>query len=106
MSSPNPVSPDNASIDPTCVPGGAGRARRINRLCDEFEDAWRGEHRPAIEAFLAQAAADERDELLRELIGLEIEFRRRAGERPDINDYCRRFSGHTAVVESVNDDTM
>lgn len=60
------------------------RARHINRLCDQFEAAWDDESRPSIESFLSQAHAEDRDELLRELIGLELAFRRRAGERPEL----------------------
>ncbi len=84
------------------------RARHINRLCDQFEAAWDDESRPSIESFLSQAHAEDRDELLRELIGLELAFRRRAGERPELSEYRRRFVGHSDAVAAatVGDETL
>lgn len=83
-------------------PDTLNRARHINQLCDEFEIAWRRTPRPVIETFLALAADSERDELLRELIGLEAEFRRRAGERPELDDYRRRFADRQTIIDSVD----
>lgn len=78
------------------------RARHINQLCDEFEVAWRRTPRPVIEEFLALAPETERDDLLRELIGLEAEFRRRAGEQPKLDEYRCRFADRQHIINSVD----
>lgn len=95
-----------ATNQATAGPDTMNRARHINQLCDEFEIAWRRTPRPIIEEYLARAADSERDELLRELIGLEAEFRRRAGERPELDDYRRRFADRQDVIDAVDQDAF
>jgi WD40 repeat protein/serine/threonine protein kinase len=65
--------------------------RRIDEACDRFEDAWAAGRRPPIEGFLSAAGDSQRTPLLRELILLEIHYRRQAGEDPHPTDYCERF---------------
>lgn len=52
------------------------RDRRIDRACDEFETAWLTGQCPQIEEFLARVAEEDRTELARELIPLELHHRR------------------------------
>src|SRR5262245_18247602 len=54
--------------------------RAIDAACDRFEATWRAGPRPRIEDFLAEVSQDQRPTLLRELIAVEIELRRAAGE--------------------------
>jgi serine/threonine-protein kinase len=78
------------------------RARRIHRICEDFETRWRGGERPRIEEMLARAIdGDDRDALLEELLILEIELRREGGERPSCGEYEPRFAGSAARVESA-----
>jgi serine/threonine-protein kinase len=76
-------------------------ARRLNPVCDRFEDAWLAGGRPRLEDFLAEAAPDERAALLGELLGLEIDYRVERGERPRAEEYHVRFPGHTDLVAEV-----
>jgi serine/threonine protein kinase/WD40 repeat protein len=69
----------------------AGEAR-IDEICDRFEQAWKAGSRPRIEDYLGDCAEPERSVLLRELIALEIDYRRRAGEQPQAEEYRARFS--------------
>jgi WD40 repeat protein/serine/threonine protein kinase len=59
-------------------------ARRIDEICDRFEATWKAaisaEERPHIEDFLAGIAETEREALLRELIPLDVCYRRLRGE--------------------------
>jgi eukaryotic-like serine/threonine-protein kinase len=64
---------------------------RLEHACDRFEAAWRGGERPWIEDFLGDPAAPERVEILRELLVLELTYRRLAGERPTREEYRARF---------------
>src|SRR4051794_33373163 len=88
--------------DPDRPPeGNDPAAERIDVLCDRFEAAWRSGPRPTIEATLASAPRVEPPELLRELLALEIELRRREGERPQTSEYLARFPRHRDLVVST-----
>ena len=52
---------------------------KADRICDEFERAWK-KGRPSLEAFLTNAAVDCRPHLLLELLGVDLPYRRRADE--------------------------
>jgi serine/threonine-protein kinase len=71
----------------------------IDALCLRFESAWQAGERPAIEAYLAEAPAEARAALLRELLELELAYVRRAGERPTLDAYRRRFPEHAELLE-------
>jgi serine/threonine protein kinase len=76
-------------------------ARSVDRLCDRFEAAWRGGDRPPIETFLVDAPHAARAAALRELIALEVEYRRRAGETPRPDEYETRFGESSEMIASV-----
>jgi serine/threonine-protein kinase len=67
------------------------QARRINDVCDRFEHAWQAGPRPRIEDHLGDTPEPERSALLRELIALDMAYRRRAGEQPQLAEYHARF---------------
>jgi tetratricopeptide (TPR) repeat protein len=67
------------------------RIRRADQECDRFEAAWKAGHRPNIENQLAVVPAPERPALLRELILLEVDYRRLAGENPQADEFLARF---------------
>ena len=68
------------------------QARRVDQRCDEFAVAWQA-GQPRIEDFLADVPEPERAVLLRELVLLDIEFRRSA----QVADYRDRFPGLDAA---------
>jgi tetratricopeptide (TPR) repeat protein len=69
--------------------------RHVEQVCDRFEAAWQApaaaDHRPRIEDFLGDAPEAVRPVLLRELIALELDYRRQQGEDPKLEDYNERF---------------
>ena len=73
-------------------PGDVSLARRVDRACDRFESAWLAHEPVRIEEFLESCADEDRLALLRELIALEVYYRRRAGESCQPEDYASRFS--------------
>jgi tetratricopeptide (TPR) repeat protein len=79
---------------------------QVDKICDRFEDAWKQGQRPRIEDYLAILAEPGRSTLLRELIKLDIVYRRRAGENPTAEDYRERFpnldppAADSTVIES------
>jgi tetratricopeptide (TPR) repeat protein len=70
-------------------------AKRIDALCERFELAWQqavaGGPRPRMEEFLSGARGAEPAALLRELVALEVAYRRRLGETPQGQEYRARF---------------
>jgi hypothetical protein len=66
-------------------------AVELNRACDAFEGAWRSRCRPAIEPAVAALSDEVRAAAVRELVELDVYYRRRAGEHPVPADYAGRF---------------
>ena len=56
-------------------------AQRVDAVCYRFVKALQEAQRPRIESFLGEAPHPERAALLRELIPLEADYRRRQGEK-------------------------
>jgi serine/threonine-protein kinase len=67
--------------------------QRINEVCGRFESAWRAGRRPRIEDYLGETPEPERSALTGELVALEIDYRRQAGEAPTADEYLARFPG-------------
>jgi hypothetical protein len=74
---------------------------RVNERCDRFEVAWRAGERPRIEDYLADPREPERGLLLRELLALELSYRRRHGETPTPDTYLHRFPEHAELVQAA-----
>jgi WD40 repeat protein len=72
-------------------------AREVDQVCTRFEVAWQGVGqggpRPRIEDYLAEAPEPARPVLFRELIAVEVAYRRRLGEAIGLEDYADRFPG-------------
>lgn len=66
-------------------------AVRVDARCDEFEQALAAGHSPDIESFLTDLPSDERQALLVELLGLEVDCRVARREQPTVSDYATRF---------------
>jgi serine/threonine-protein kinase len=68
-------------------------ARLLDRACDAFEAAWRAGRRPDVGAAVAGLPAAVRATALREMVQLDIFYRRGAGEEPTAADYSGRLPG-------------
>ena len=82
------------------------RLQRLNLQCNAFEAAWNTGDTPSIEGFLATVAEEDRADLLRMLIPLDIEYRVQRGDEPLPEDYGERFEGieESWVRETIRDD--
>src|SRR5271167_3076640 len=79
-----------------------GERTWIDEAADRFERDWkRGGDRPRIEEFLAQEAGPRRALLLQELLRVERELRKGAGETPGPREYRQRFADDRAAVDAV-----
>src|SRR5262249_22266157 len=59
----------------------------VDEVADRFDAAWQRGPRPHIAAFLGDEAGERRTALLRELVKIDLEYRWKAGESPDLEDY-------------------
>lgn len=73
----------------------------IEELCDRFEASWQSGNQPRIEDLLEDVGESARARLLRDLLPLDLEYRRDRGERPTTSEYLVRFSLYKDAVQSV-----
>ena len=64
---------------------------RINQVCDRFEQAWQSGAEPDIESVLADSEPVDRPVLTRELIAIEIRYRRQRDIDVSLQDFQQRF---------------
>jgi serine/threonine-protein kinase len=74
---------------------------RFEKVCTRFEAAWKTGSRPSVEDFLDGAEGVERLARLRELLYLDVHYRRQSGEGPSPQEYESRFPDATAIVAEV-----
>jgi eukaryotic-like serine/threonine-protein kinase len=79
----------------------ATRAEELDRACDRFEAEWRSGDPPDLAAYLARAEGGERAVLARELIAIDVHWRRRVGEHPVLAEYLTTFPCGEATINSV-----
>lgn len=70
-------------------------------VLDHFEEAWRGGKRPQLSDYVAQVPLAQREGLLRELLRLDSDYRREAGETPQPSDYTALLPQHRTVILEV-----
>src|SRR6478672_4577630 len=76
--------------------------KEIDRICDAFEMAWRSDARPAISDFVGQATESQQSKLFYELLLVDLECRRNAGEQPSREEYLRAYPKFSSQIEGVN----
>jgi WD40 repeat protein/tRNA A-37 threonylcarbamoyl transferase component Bud32 len=65
------------------------QARQIDAVCNRFEAAWKSGNPPTIESFLTGWSGSERHVLLRELVLLDVYYRRQCGPPAEADVYHR-----------------
>jgi eukaryotic-like serine/threonine-protein kinase len=76
-------------------------ARRVDHICDRFEEDWLAGREPRIEQFLAGAPESARPALVQELLRVELETRCRRGNPPALEEYRPRFPEHLGLISSL-----
>jgi WD40 repeat protein/tRNA A-37 threonylcarbamoyl transferase component Bud32 len=78
---------------------------RIEEVCSRFEAAWQAADSaataPRVEEHLSAADGPERAALLRELLRLDVHYRRRHGESPGADDYTARCPSDAPAVRAL-----
>src|SRR5262249_54513858 len=77
------LSPGPRPLDPS-IP----LAQRVDEACDRFEAAWMRGERPRVEDFLTGLDDGECPAFLRELLKIDLAYRRGHGEQPRFREYC------------------
>src|SRR3954470_12738543 len=84
------------------LPRSAGR--HVDRVCDQFEEAWLAGQQPPVEEYLGDTPEPERSALLRELLILDLDYRRRRGQRPTPEEYRVRFPEYRELIRTLLPD--
>ncbi len=83
---------------------------KLDEVRQRFEDAWRNGLQPSLSRYLQEASAVDRATLFADLLGIELELRRDAGESPEVSEYQRTFPSYAsnvaAVFEEAADDAV
>jgi serine/threonine protein kinase/tetratricopeptide (TPR) repeat protein len=86
------------SVDRAEAEGLSPTIGRIESVCDRFEAAWQRAPRPRIEDYWLETDGTH---LLRELLVLDLVYRARSHDRPNLGEYRSRFVGHPGVIRSA-----
>ncbi len=78
------------------------RARRIDRVCDEFEDSWRSGSEPRLETYLEPGSEADVD-LFFELVRIDIAYRQKAGQDPDLSHYASRYPQYESALSDLKE---
>ncbi|HEX4000722.1 MAG TPA: protein kinase [Pirellulales bacterium] len=73
----------------------------LDDICDRFEAACKSPAPPRLEDFVGRIPLSAADRGFRELLELELAYRRRAGETPAAEEYRTRFPDHAATIEDL-----
>jgi serine/threonine protein kinase len=75
--------------------------RRIDEICQDFEDQWIANRSPAIAAFLARLPASSQQSLLRELLPIDVHYRAQAGLTADAEYYLEQLAEFGPAAQQV-----
>ncbi len=83
------------------------RLRRIDEICDQFEQDWLAGRKPSLESCLDRVAAPDRLTLFRDLLSVELELRRGDQELPQPGEYIRRCPEfHEEILAAFADEPL
>jgi eukaryotic-like serine/threonine-protein kinase len=91
--------PSSKPIDDPALP--LDVLQRIDAACIRFEDAWKNGLNPELAAYLAGADQSDRPALLRELLRVELHYRRRSGEDITPDDYVALLPDDEGAVRAA-----
>lgn len=78
------------------------RARRIDQMCDRFEQNWRLGRRHNLQSYLASMDPQDREAAFKAIFELELDLRRKAGESPALQEYLDLFPMYEGIVRAVH----
>ncbi len=78
----------------------ASMAGRLDELCDRFEAAWKNGSAPALEDYVPELPGVSTEQGFRELLALDIAYRKKLGQAVKAEDYRVRFPRYASVIET------
>ena len=90
----------NHNVSSTMMDSPLARRCRSEQICTRFEEAFKAGLRPGLREFLGETPDVEQAELFKELLPLEVFYRRKAGEAPNPADYTFENSELAEVVNA------
>ncbi len=73
----------------------------LDQICDRFETACKSPTPPRLEDFVRELPESTAARGFRELLELELAYRRRAGQTPGAEEYRARFPQHTDTIDEL-----
>lgn len=80
--------------------------RAIDGVCTRFEQQWKAGAAPRMEDFCTQLNGPEYPVLFRELLVLDLEYRRRRGDAPKLQEYVGRFARQARLLSDAWPDAQ
>ncbi|MEM0924669.1 MAG: serine/threonine-protein kinase [Planctomycetota bacterium] len=74
---------------------------QVDRVCDAFEQEWRQGNTPDLVDYVGSVAEAGWPTLLRELLSLEIAYRKARGEEPSAAMYAAQFPDQSRIINEV-----
>src|SRR4051812_29050845 len=74
---------------------------QVVSLCKAFSGEQDAGSKPSLESYLAQVSDDAQPMLLRNLLAVDIDNRRAAGEQPRVEEYLERFPQFATLIRNV-----
>jgi serine/threonine protein kinase/formylglycine-generating enzyme required for sulfatase activity len=74
---------------------------QIDQLCDRYESARLAGQRPRIDDYLREVPETERSVLFRELLRLDLHYRRQQQETPTEAEYCQPFPQYSDLIHAI-----
>jgi serine/threonine-protein kinase len=78
----------------------ASMAGRLDELCDRFEAAWKNGSAPALEDYVRELPAALAERGFRELLALDVAYRKKLGQTVQVEGYRARFPQYKSVIEA------
>lgn len=75
--------------------------RHMAEILESFEAAWRRGDRPVIDDWLGDTDNVQQRSDLKELLSIELSWRRKSGEDPQPDEYHRRFPEYSSEIDIV-----
>jgi hypothetical protein len=88
-------------------PAGGGESlslsllKRVDQVCSRFEEAWKAGRRPRIEDYLKDASGPVRFQVLRQLLQIDVAYRRQMQETLGPEEYVLRFPECAELIQAV-----
>jgi len=74
---------------------------QVVAACENFTVDWKPGTEPIIDSYLGRVDSDARPTLLRNMLAIDFERRRGAGEQPRVEDYLQRFPQFASLIRNA-----